>query len=277
MLDATEGDHFAVARGQGCDRAVEIALRLFLLDALLAGDGKVVLKLRCDAGLGRVVASAFGGERQRRAPSAEQIDAVVAGDAQHPRSERLASIEIADPDVSPDESLLRRVARFLTRPEHPETEPVHGLLVLFHQPRECGLVAARGRARPLRLVGWTSRADQLGYGRQREGQRDCRVHWGFYGHREGVFHLRSNPFAGAGKRLPAPRAGMCRAPPARGSAGKEFYPSLQRVPARSGSRPKLPASGFPRASRRARATARQDEGRRASAPSAPRAARTARC
>src|SRR5437870_12483239 len=99
MLDVEEGNHFAVARGQGCDRAVEIALRLFLLDALLAGDGKVVLQLWCGAGLGRVVAFAFGGERQPREPSAELIDALVASDAQHPGSGRLARSDMAGPDV----------------------------------------------------------------------------------------------------------------------------------------------------------------------------------
>src|SRR5437867_12965290 len=187
MLDVKERNHLAVARRQGGDGALQVALRFLYLDPLLAGDGEVVGKLRSDAGLGSVIAPALRGQRQHRPAAAEEIDAVVPCDSQDPGGEGLARIEIADAGIGADERLLGSVARLFASAEEPEAETVDGLLVLLHQARKRGLVTAGGGARPLRLVGGAGRADQLSSGRQGQGQgkRECRVHRAFYGRQEG--------------------------------------------------------------------------------------------
>src|SRR3954469_4885538 len=180
VLDVEEGDHLAVARGQGGDGAIEVALRLLFLDPLLARDGEVVLELRSDAGLGSVVAPALG-ERQGGPAPAEEIDAVVARDAQDPGGERLARVEVADAGVGAHERFLRGVARLFAAAEQAIAEPVDRLLVLLNEARERDLVAARRSARPLRLVGRAGGPGEVSCGRQGHRERECRVHGRFYG------------------------------------------------------------------------------------------------
>src|SRR5205823_10927002 len=134
---------------------------------------------------------ATGLQRQRGAPAAEQVDAVIAGDAQHPGGEWLAGVEIADAGVGADERFLSGVARLFTGTEKAAAETVHGLFVLLDQPRKGGLVAGRGRARPFRLVGGARRPDQVGGGRQGKGERECRVHGWFYGFAGGCSSVKA--------------------------------------------------------------------------------------
>src|SRR5438105_12155125 len=138
----------------------------------------MILYCRLDARC-RVLAARL--ESERRAAAAEQVDAVVACNAQDPGGKRLAGIEVADAGIGADERFLSGVARLLTGTQEAAAEAVYGLLVLLDQPREGGLVARRGRARPFRLVGGTRGPDQVGGGRQGKGERECRVHGCFYG------------------------------------------------------------------------------------------------